>query len=93
MVGTFNFSAKYLSKKDSSRMLPELTEFVTATRMGIARKVLFRHKDIFLFRQNNRRSNYNTIGNNTADIYSSKNLTIYILNDFNDILILMWGRN
>jgi hypothetical protein len=28
-VGTFNFSAKYLSKKDSSRMLPELTEFVT----------------------------------------------------------------
>ena len=24
-------------------------------------------------------------GNNTADIQSSKNLTIYILNDFNDI--------
>jgi hypothetical protein len=39
-VGTFNFSAKYLSKKDSSTMLPELTEFVPATRMGIARKVL-----------------------------------------------------
>jgi hypothetical protein len=39
-VGTFNFSAKYLSKKDSSRMLPELTEFVPATRMGIVRKVL-----------------------------------------------------
>jgi hypothetical protein len=38
-VGTFNFSAKYLSKKDSS-MLPELTEFVPATRMGIVRKVL-----------------------------------------------------
>jgi hypothetical protein len=28
------------SKKDSSTMLPELTEFVPATRMGIARKVL-----------------------------------------------------
>jgi hypothetical protein len=39
-VGTFNFSAKYLSKKDSSTMLPELTEFVAATRMGIVRKVL-----------------------------------------------------
>jgi hypothetical protein len=39
-VGTFNFSAKYLSKKDSSTMLPELTEFVQATRMGIVRKVL-----------------------------------------------------
>jgi hypothetical protein len=38
-VGTFNFSAKYLSKKDSSTMLPELTEFVPATRMGIERKV------------------------------------------------------
>jgi hypothetical protein len=37
-VGTFNFSAKYLSKKDSSTMLPELNEFVPATRMGIARK-------------------------------------------------------
>jgi hypothetical protein len=31
---------KYLSKKDSSTMLPELTEFVPATRMGIVRKVL-----------------------------------------------------
>ena len=40
IVGTFNFSAKFLSKKDSSTMLPELTEFVPATRMGIARKVL-----------------------------------------------------
>jgi hypothetical protein len=40
IVGTFNFSAKYLSKKDSSTMLPELTEFVPATRMGIVRKVL-----------------------------------------------------
>jgi hypothetical protein len=39
-VGTFNFSATYLSKKDSSTMLPELTEFVPATRMGIVRKVL-----------------------------------------------------
>jgi hypothetical protein len=39
-VGTFNFSAKYLSKKDSSTMLPELTEFVPATIMGIVRKVL-----------------------------------------------------
>jgi hypothetical protein len=39
-VGTFNFSAKYLSKKDSSTMLPELTEFVPATRIGIVRKVL-----------------------------------------------------
>jgi hypothetical protein len=39
-VGTLNFSAKYLSKKDSSTMLPELTEFVPATRMGIIRKVL-----------------------------------------------------
>jgi hypothetical protein len=39
-VGTFNFSAKYLSKKDSSTRLPELTEFVPATRMGIVRKVL-----------------------------------------------------
>jgi hypothetical protein len=39
-VGTFNFSAKYLSKKDSSTMLQELTEFVPATRMGIVRKVL-----------------------------------------------------
>jgi hypothetical protein len=38
-VGTFNFSAKYLSKKDSSTMLPELTEFVPSTRMGIARKL------------------------------------------------------
>jgi hypothetical protein len=38
--GTFNFSAKYLSKKDSSTMLPELTEFVPATRMGVVRKVL-----------------------------------------------------
>jgi hypothetical protein len=37
---TFNFSAKYLSKKDSSTMLPELTEFVPATIMGIVRKVL-----------------------------------------------------
>jgi hypothetical protein len=26
------------------------------------------HKGIFLFRQNNRTSNYNTIGNDTADI-------------------------
>jgi hypothetical protein len=32
--------AKYLSKKDSSTMLPELTEFVPAIRMGIVRKVL-----------------------------------------------------
>jgi hypothetical protein len=32
-VGTFNFAAAYLSKKDSSTMLPELTEFVPATRM------------------------------------------------------------
>jgi hypothetical protein len=39
-MGTFNFSATYLSKKDSSTMLPELTEFVPATRMGIERKVL-----------------------------------------------------
>jgi hypothetical protein len=39
-VGTFNCSAKYLSKKDSSTMLPELNEFVPATRLGIARKVL-----------------------------------------------------
>jgi hypothetical protein len=39
-LGTFNFSAKYLSKKDSSTMLPEQTEFVPATRMGIVRKVL-----------------------------------------------------
>jgi hypothetical protein len=39
-VGTFNLSAKYLSKKDSSTMLPELTEFFQATRMGIVRKVL-----------------------------------------------------
>jgi hypothetical protein len=39
-MGTFNFSAKYLSKKDSSTMLPELTEFVPATRIGIVRKVL-----------------------------------------------------
>jgi hypothetical protein len=31
-VGTFNFSANYLSKKDSSTMLPELTEFVPATK-------------------------------------------------------------
>jgi hypothetical protein len=38
-VGTFNFSVKYLSKKDSPTMLPELTEFVPATRMGITRKV------------------------------------------------------
>jgi hypothetical protein len=29
-----------LSKKDSSTMLPELTEFVPATRMGIVRKML-----------------------------------------------------
>ena len=36
----YNFSAKYLSKKDSSTMLPELTEFVPATRIGIVRKVL-----------------------------------------------------
>jgi hypothetical protein len=70
-VGTFNFSAKYLSKKDSSTMLPELTEFVPATRMGIARTVQLKKgstRVFFLFRQNNRRSNYNTIGNNTADI-------------------------
>jgi hypothetical protein len=39
-VGTFNLSAKFLSKKDSSIMLPELTEFVPAIRMGIVRKVL-----------------------------------------------------
>ena len=39
-MGTFNFSAKYLSKKDSSTMLPELTEFVPATRKGIAKKIL-----------------------------------------------------
>jgi hypothetical protein len=39
-VGTFNFSAKYLSKKDSPTMLPELTEFVPTTRMGIVRKVI-----------------------------------------------------
>jgi hypothetical protein len=37
---SFNFSVKYLSKKDSSTMLPELTEFVPASRMGIVRKVL-----------------------------------------------------
>ena len=40
IVGTFNLSAKYLSKKDSPTMLPELTEFVPAIRMGIVRKVL-----------------------------------------------------
>jgi hypothetical protein len=39
-VGTFNLSATFLSKKDSSTMLPELTEFVPAIRMGIVRKVL-----------------------------------------------------
>jgi hypothetical protein len=39
-VGTFNCSAKHLSKKDSSAMLPELTEFVPATRMVIVRKEL-----------------------------------------------------
>jgi hypothetical protein len=39
-VGAFNLSAKYLSKKDSSTMLPELTEFVPEIRMGIVRKVL-----------------------------------------------------
>jgi hypothetical protein len=39
-VGTFNLSAKYLSKKDSSTMLPERTEFVPAIRMGIVRKML-----------------------------------------------------
>jgi hypothetical protein len=39
-VGTINFSAKYLSKKDSSTMLLELTEFVPATSMAIARKVI-----------------------------------------------------
>jgi hypothetical protein len=44
-VGTFNFSAKYLSKKDSSTMLPELTEFVPATRMRIVRKVLLSLKN------------------------------------------------
>jgi hypothetical protein len=33
-----NKNAQY--KKDSSTMLPELTEFVPATRMGIVRKVL-----------------------------------------------------
>jgi hypothetical protein len=38
--GGSNCSAKYLSEKDSSTMLPELTEFVPATRMGIVRKVL-----------------------------------------------------
>ena len=36
-MGTFNLSAKCLSKKDSSTMLPELTEFVPAIRMGIVR--------------------------------------------------------
>jgi hypothetical protein len=39
-VGAFNLSAKYLSKKDSSTMLPELMEFIPAIRMGIVRKVL-----------------------------------------------------
>jgi hypothetical protein len=39
-VGTFNLSATILSKKDFSTMLPELTEFVPAIRMGIVRKVL-----------------------------------------------------
>jgi hypothetical protein len=39
-VGTFNLSAKHLSKKDSSSMLPDLTEFVPAIRMRIVRKVL-----------------------------------------------------
>jgi hypothetical protein len=39
-VGTFNLSGKFLSKKDSSTMLPEMTEFVPAIRMGIVRKVL-----------------------------------------------------
>ena len=39
-MGTFNFSAEYLSKKDSPTMLPELTEFVPTTRMGIVRKVI-----------------------------------------------------
>jgi hypothetical protein len=38
-------SAKYLSKKDSSTMLPELTEFVPATRMRIVRKVLLSLKN------------------------------------------------
>jgi hypothetical protein len=37
---TFNLSAEYLSKKESSTMLPELTEFVPSIRMGIVRKVL-----------------------------------------------------
>ena len=45
-MGTFNFSAKYLSKKNSSTMLPELTEFVPATRMGIVRKVLLGLKTV-----------------------------------------------
>jgi hypothetical protein len=44
-VGTFDFSAKYLSNKDSSTILPELTEFVPATRMGIVRKVLLGPKN------------------------------------------------
>jgi hypothetical protein len=39
-VGTFNLSAKYLSKRDFSTMLPELTEFVPAIRMGIVSNVL-----------------------------------------------------
>jgi hypothetical protein len=68
-VGTFNFSAKYLSKKDSSTMLPELTEFVPATRMNVNKQLKKGSTRVFfLFRQNNRRSIYNTIGNNTADI-------------------------
>jgi hypothetical protein len=39
-VGTFNLPAKCLSKKGSSTMLPELTEFVPTIIMGIVRKVL-----------------------------------------------------
>ena len=41
-------SAKYVSKKDSSTMLPELTEFVPEIRMGIVRKVgLEKRADVF----------------------------------------------
>jgi hypothetical protein len=52
-------------------MLPELTEFVPATRMGIVRKLKKGStRAFFYFDKTTEQVTrfYNTIGNNTADI-------------------------
>jgi hypothetical protein len=84
-VGTFNLSATILSKKDSSTMLPELTEFVPAIRMGIVRKVLLGLEN----RAGCSTCSYNTITILLIYKFQKINNIYPIQNDFNDILILI----